>query len=48
MLLFNKTIKPLNKFEKKNPKEVAVFGAIPDKIFDKIYSQTFSVTRKFL
>ena len=45
LLLFNKTIKPLNQFAKKNPKEVTVFF-----IFDKIFSQFFSysVTHKFL
>ena len=34
LLLFNKTMKPLNQFEKKkkkkNPKEVSVFGATAD------------------
>ena len=42
LLLLNKTIKPLSRFAKKNPKEVSVFGATGDaflNIFDKIFSQ---------
>ena len=53
LLLFNKTIKPLNQLAKKNPKEVYVFGATAHDfftIFDKIFSQNlfFCYTQVFI
>ena len=44
LLLFNKTMKPLNQFEKKKKRiqKKSVFGATADDFpFDKIFSQKF-------
>ena len=52
LLLFNKTIKPLNQFPKKNPKEASLFGATVDnflyQFWQNILPISFSVTHKFL
>ena len=57
LLLFNKTIKPIcekkqKQKQKKNPKEVSVFGATADnflyRIWQNIFPIFFSVTHKFL
>ena len=52
LLLFNKTIKPLNKFSKKNPKEASLFGVTVDnflyQFWQNILPISFSVTYKFL
>ena len=49
LLLFNKTIKPLNQFAKKNPKEACLFLLMTFfTIFNKIFSQFFFVTQVFM